>query len=142
MKTKASAPQQVSASSKSLTSALVSWKPPVDSGATPIVEYLVEQRDVGGVNASDNGNQDRVLKLEADVLCDRLQVDKEVGWTEASRVPGTQTQTLVENLDADRKYQFRVIPEHADGKTGNESIPSAPFSTSGGGGKSVGTEEY
>ena len=52
----------------------------------------------------------------------------------------------MENLDPDRKYQFRVIPTHAEGGTGNKSIPSAPFTTGarggggggGGGGRATG----
>ena len=98
----------------------------MDSGATPIIEYVVEQRDVGAAATSGA----RETKIEAEVLRDRCQPDKEVGWSEASRVSGgAETRALVENLDSDRKYQFRVIPEHGEkGGRGNKSVPSVPFS--------------
>ena len=97
----------------------------MDPGATPIVEYVVEQRDVGAAATSGA----RQTRIEAEVLRDRCQPDKEVGWSEASRVPGGETRALVGNLDADRKYQFRVIPEHGEkGGRGNKSVPSVPFS--------------
>ena len=71
--------------------------------------------------------------MEAEVLRDRMQADKEVGWEEAVRVAGDQTSALVENLDPERKYQFRVIPVHAGGREGDKSVPSVPLTTQGAG---------
>ena len=63
----------------------------------------------------------------AQVLRDRLQDDKEVGWAEAARVEGQENRAIVEDLEADRKYQFRVIPEHPNRARGCKSVPSLPF---------------
>ena len=102
----------------------MSWETPIDPGATPIVEYLVEQRDVGAAASDSDG---RRKEVEAQVLRDRLQDDKEVGWGKATRVGGQENRALVNDLDAERKYQFRVIPEHANRVQGCKSVPSLPF---------------
>lgn len=85
--------EQPTVESTTADSVDLSWSPPDDDGGSDITDYIIEKKE----------------KFKP-------------RWTQVAKVPGDQTELLVDKLKEGDEYQFRVTPVNKAG----EGRPSSP----------------